>query len=89
MEEVTVVSADLRGLVVGIDSRLERLDRRLDALEERYDRRFDAIDRRFEAIDGRLLHVDGLFRWVIGIQFATLLAIVAGAFSVIAALAQQ
>lgn len=61
--------ADLKGLIAGLDQRIAALDQKID-------RRFEAVDRRFEAIDQRFL-------WMIGIQFGTLLAIVAGLFGLI------
>jgi hypothetical protein len=51
--------------------RFEQVDRRF----EQIDRRFEQIDRRFEGVDGRFAHVDRRFNWVIGLQFATLLAL--------------
>lgn len=39
-------------------------------------RRFEQVDRRFEQIDGRLHHMDTRFTWLIGVQFATLLAVI-------------
>ena len=32
--------------------------------------------RRFEQVDGRLAHMDTRFNWLVGFQFATLLAVV-------------
>lgn len=32
--------------------------------------------RRFEQVDGRLHHMDTRFTWLIGVQFATLLAVI-------------
>jgi len=42
---------------------------------EHVDRRFEQIDRRFEQIDGRFAHMDSRFHWIVGLQFATLLAV--------------
>jgi hypothetical protein len=42
---------------------------------EHVDRRFEQIDRRFEQIDGRFAHMDSRFNWIVGLQFATLLAV--------------
>ena len=44
---------------------------------EQVDRRFEQIDRRFEQIDGRFTHMDNRFNWSVGLQFATLLAVIA------------
>jgi len=43
---------------------------------EQVDRRFEQIDRRFEHIDGRFSHMDNRFNWQVGLQFATLLAVI-------------
>jgi hypothetical protein len=40
-------------------------------------RRFEQADKRFEQIDHRFLYMDNRFNWVVGLQFATLLAVVA------------
>lgn len=50
------------------------------ALGDKMDRRFDAVDRRFEAVDRRF---DTGFRWLIGVQLMTLVAIIAGLFQVV------
>jgi hypothetical protein len=39
-------------------------------------RRFEQVDRRFEQIDGRFHHIDNRFNWLLGLQFATLLAVI-------------
>jgi len=41
------------------------------------EKRFESIDRRFEQVDGRFAHMDNRFNWLVGLQFATLLAVVA------------
>lgn len=65
--------AHVREVVMETESDLKGL---VAALESRMDRRFDVMERRFDAMDAR-------FQWVIGLQFAVLLAIVAAAFAVI------
>jgi hypothetical protein len=40
-------------------------------------RRFDQIDGRFTRIDNKFIHMDNKFTWVIGLQFALLLAFIA------------
>ena len=80
----------LREAIVELGNRMERgfeaMDRRFEAI----DRRFEAIDRRFEAMDRRFVVVDQnmsrQFRWIVGIQMTTLLAMV-GAIAAIAAAA--
>ena len=44
---------------------------------EQVDRRFEQIDGRFLQIDGRFAHMDTRFNWLVGLQFATLLAVMA------------
>jgi hypothetical protein len=44
---------------------------------EQVDKRFELIDKRFEQTDGRFAHMDNRFNWLVGLQFATLLAVVA------------
>jgi len=56
MEEHSKTLAELRGLII--------------TLEQKMERRFEAIDRRFDQLDRR-------FMWVIGMQFSTLLTIIA------------
>lgn len=87
VEEHSGAIGDLRGLIVALDQKVDRLiaslDQKVDRLNEKMDRRFDALeerfDRRFEAVDRR-------FNWVIGIQFSILVAIIAGLFGVLATL---
>ncbi|MCY4601446.1 MAG: hypothetical protein OXF27_16180 [Acidobacteria bacterium] len=62
-----------------MERRFEAVDRRLDAI----DRRFEAIDRRFEGIERNM---SGQFRWIIGIQMTTLIAMI-GAIAAVAAAA--
>lgn len=63
MEEHSRTLADLRSLII--------------ALEQKMERRFEAIDRRFEAVERRFDQMDRRFMWVIGIQFSTLLTMIA------------
>ena len=87
----------LREAIVELGNRMERgfeaMDRRFEAIDRRFeaiDRRFEAMDRRFEAMDRRFVVVDQnmsrQFRWIVGIQMTTLLAMV-GAIAAIAAAA--
>jgi len=62
-----------------MERRFEAVDRRLEAI----DRRFEAIDRRFEGIERNM---SGQFRWIIGIQMTTLIAMI-GAIAAVAAAA--
>lgn len=67
----------------------ERMDRRFESMEQRFDRRFEAIDRRFEAADRRFEKMEQTtsthFRWIVGIQMTTLLAMVAAMAALAAA----
>ena len=56
-----------------VDKRFEQLDKRFEQL----DKRFELIDRRFEQVDARFAHMDNRFNWLVGLQFATLLAVIA------------
>jgi hypothetical protein len=44
---------------------------------EQVEKRFELMDRRFEQVDGRFSHIDNRFNWLVGLQFATLLAVIA------------
>jgi hypothetical protein len=44
---------------------------------EQVDRGFEQIDRRFDQMDNRFSHMDNRFNWSVGLQFATLLAVIA------------
>ena len=66
------VRNDVRDLRAEMIARFEHVDRRF----EQIDRRFEQIDRRFEQMDGRFAHMDNRFNWSVGLQFATLLAVV-------------
>ena len=78
------------GLREAIVEGFKAMDRRFEAME----RRFEAMDRRFEAMeqrfDRRLEVVDEnmsrQFRWIVGIQITTLLAMI-GAIGAVAAAA--
>ncbi len=75
--------AELKGMIVALD---ERMDRRFQAV----DHRFDAADRRFveqqERMDRRFDAVDRRFSWNIGLQVMILLAIIGGLFGLLAQL---
>lgn len=65
-----------------MERRFEAVDRRFEALEQRWDRRFEAMERRFEALEERQ---STHFRWVIGVQLTTTVAIVAAVVTVVTA----
>ena len=99
-ERLTIVEHKVAENARGIDGLrdavvkgFEAMDRRFEAIDRRFeaiDRRFEAMDRRFEAMDRRFVVVDQnmsrQFRWIVGIQMTTLLAMV-GAIAAIAAAA--
>jgi len=70
--------------------RTDGLHEAISALGNRMERRFEAVDRRFEAIDRRFEGIErnmsGQFRWIIGIQMTTLIAMI-GAIAAVAAAA--
>ena len=70
---IAEVRLDVRELRAEMIRRFEQVDRRF----EQIDRRFEQIDKRFEQIDGRFSHMDNRFNWLVGLQFATLLAVIA------------
>src|SRR5712691_4551914 len=70
---ITEVRLDVRELRAEMIRRFEQFGRRF----EQFDRRFEQFDRRFEQIDNRFGHMDNRFNWSVGLQFATLLAVIA------------
>ena len=63
-----------------VEHKVEENARRIDGLHEairdlgdRMERRFEAVDRRFEAVERNM---SSQFRWIVGIQMTTLIAIV-------------
>ena len=59
-----------------MDRRFEAMDRRFEAMEQRFDRRLEVVDE----------NMSRQFRWIVGIQITTLLAMV-GAIGAVAAAA--
>ena len=59
-----------------MDRRFEAMDRRFEAMEQRFDRRLEVVDE----------NMSRQFRWIVGIQITTLLAMI-GAIGAIAAAA--
>jgi hypothetical protein len=53
-----------------------RMEQRFTALEEKFDRK---LDETFGTIDRRIDRLEAGFLWMIGIQFATLIAVVGAA----------
>ena len=45
----------------------DRMDRRLESMEQRFDRRFETVEQ----------NMSSQFRWIVGIQMTTLLAMIA------------
>ena len=74
----------------GLHEAISELGNRMERRFEAVDRRFEAIDRRFEAVDRRFEGIErnmsGQFRWIIGIQMTTLIAMI-GAIAAVAAAA--
>ena len=80
--------------LASVELKVEENARRTDGLHEaiselgnRMERRFEAVDRRFEAIDRRFEGIErnmsGQFRWIVGIQMTTLIAMI-GAIAAVA-----
>jgi hypothetical protein len=72
----------------------QRMNGRFDQVEHQLDQRFTQIDLRFTQVDesfrelrSLIVGLDGKyetrFMWLIGLQFATLIAIVAGMFGIV------
>ena len=92
-ERLTIVEHKVAENARGIDGLRDAVVKGFEAMDRRFeaiDRRFETIDRRFEAMDRRFVVVDQnmsrQFRWIVGIQMTTLLAMV-GAIAAIAAAA--
>lgn len=66
-----------RGFASVRDS-IAHLEQRMDARFETIERRFEAIDRRFELMDDKMSRH---FPWLVGIQVATLIAVVGALLS--------
>ena len=58
----------------GLERRMDRADARFDGLDAKVDRFRDELSRRIEALDQK---VSRHFTWLVGIQVAVLLAVVA------------
>ena len=80
--------------LASVEHKVEENARRTDGLHEaiselgnRMERRFEAVDKRFEAIDRRFEGIErnmsGQFRWIVGIQMTTLIAMI-GAIAAVA-----
>ena len=80
---------DVVGAVRHLELRMERfearmnqrftaVDARLSALEQKLDRKCDALDAKVGAVEMKLEHkLDSHFRWLVGIQFAMFVTLVA------------
>ena len=66
-----------------MDRRFEAMDRRFEAMERRFEAMEQRFDRRLEVVDENMSRQ---FRWIVGIQITTLLAMI-GAIGAIAAAA--
>ncbi len=77
--------------LVGLEAKLDDLKElmlvRFNHVDDRFnqiDSRFKQVDDRFGQVDSRLDRMDRRFLWILGMQFTTLLAIMAGMFGIIA-----
>ena len=66
VEEQSRSFTDLRGLIGGLDAKIDRLDARLDQRTDRIEQRIDVLDQK----------VSRQFLWLAGVQLTTLLAII-------------
>ena len=70
---------DIREMRTETMRRFEQVDQRFAQVDRRFeqvDRRFEQIDARFVQVDARFFQIDGRFVWLVGLQFAVLLAAV-------------
>ena len=65
------------------DERLARIEAKLDSLKNFMADRLHQTDGRFDRLDRHLDRMDQRFLWMLGAQFTTLLAIMAGLFSIV------
>ena len=56
-----------------MDRRFEAMDRRFEAMERRFEAMVQRFDRRLEIVDENMSRQ---FRWIVGIQITTLLAMI-------------
>ncbi len=68
MATATPADADFDNRLSAVESRLSRLE----GIVEQMDKRLTAIEQRLASLDSR---VESGFRWIIGIQFTTLVAL--------------
>jgi hypothetical protein len=75
---VTDAAGAVRHLEARMEQRFTALESRMLALDEKLDRKTDALDARIGGVESRLAQrLDSQFRWLVGIQFAMLVALVA------------
>jgi len=78
--EHTQTTGGLRDHVSDLRDEMNRRFAQVDQGFQQVDRRFDQVDSRFERTDSRLdsmdAKIDRHFTWLVGLQMATLLAIV-------------
>jgi len=65
-------------MIGGPGDRIDRLENRIDRIENRLDRGFERMDERFQRIDERFERMDAKmdrqFRWLVGILFTAMIA---------------
>jgi uncharacterized coiled-coil protein SlyX len=75
-DDVALLRTDMNRRFEQVDKRFEQVDKRFDQV----DKRFDQIDARLGRSDGRIesldAKIDRQFTWLVGLQMATLLAVV-------------
>jgi len=70
--DFATLRSDIREVRAETMRRFEQVDRRF----EQVDRRFEQLDVRFTQVDARFVQMDSRFIWLVGFQFAVLLAVV-------------
>jgi len=63
---ISELRLDVRDLRAEMNRRFDQVDRRFELLDSKFDAKFDLLDSKFDA----------KFTWMIGLQFATLLAFI-------------
>jgi acyl carrier protein phosphodiesterase len=83
-ERIDARFVQIDGRFVQMDDRFVQIDARLVQMDDRFvqiDGRLVQMDARFVQVDARFLQIDGRFVWLVGLQFAVLLAVVSALLS--------
>jgi len=82
VEEHSRGFAELRDLIIHLNSRVDALDQKLDRFREELSSRIDTLDARLSGrIDSLDEKISRYFLWTIGIQITVLLAVIGALLS--------